>query len=68
MEGLVLRSLAKIRKLVGGSSRKHKALRDACDTVMGKSRYGMVARHADRIEHRGLGLWVDRSNGAKGID
>lgn len=35
MEGLVLRSLAKIRKLVGSSSRKHKALRDACDTVIG---------------------------------
>lgn len=37
MEGLVLRSLAKIRKLVGSSSRKHKALRDACDTVIGTS-------------------------------
>lgn len=36
MEGLVLRSLVKIRKLVGSSSRKHKALRDACDTVIGQ--------------------------------
>lgn len=43
MEGLVLRSLAKIRKLVGVSSRKHKALRDACDTVIGACRVCVCA-------------------------
>lgn len=53
MEGLVLRSLQKIRKQVSSSSRRHKALRDSCDAVIGKC--CCSSRGVHPAGHAGLG-------------
>jgi len=53
MEKLVLLSLTKIRKLVS-SARKHKTLRDACDTVM-EHLQAKGAREEGALTNSGLG-------------
>jgi len=52
MEKLVLLSLTKIRKLVS-SARKHKTLRDACDTVI-EHLQAKSAREEGALNHSGL--------------